>query len=314
MRPPSSTLFAIPATLVLFAPVSFANWAPDRAAQINFYTNTQCSTYASEVAALWTQTPLVGVVEPGTNAVARAAQCFNLSMPANAQSINTVTLWAYATSTTTVPTPLSGNCTFWDDDGCGGNEDTSLYNPSTNLTCLSARSRDGGLWISARCWSIDNGEIPIVSNIASATFGASAIILSSETATSSSSSSGISSAPSNSTSPPIAASSSRKDISAGELWGIVGGLTGFLVGLAVAFAVLVYRRRGRERTLVSLTFRKAKARTAAMEGGSGSVEAHARLQAAQEQIDMLTNCLKAIEANTGTSYVEGSSESLPKYT
>ncbi|KAJ7472211.1 hypothetical protein FB451DRAFT_1471523 [Mycena latifolia] len=145
MRASVSTYFAI---LAAAAQVALANWTPDKAAQINFYTDTKCSAYAGEAAAFWTQSPLVGGI--GSTVGAARAQCITLNMPGNSQSINTAALWGY--STTTQPGTESGNCVFWDEYTCGGNSAVSYYGTGTSPTCQPARSKDGWPWKSAKCW------------------------------------------------------------------------------------------------------------------------------------------------------------------
>ncbi|KAJ7457326.1 hypothetical protein FB451DRAFT_1509517 [Mycena latifolia] len=129
---PGLMVFAQFAILAAAAQVALANWTPDKAAQINFYTDTKCSAYAGEAAAFWTQLPLVGGIGSTVSLLptlgygvgnlsggdcstvgAARAQCITLNMPGNSQSINTAALWGY--STTTEPGTGSGNCVFWDD-------------------------------------------------------------------------------------------------------------------------------------------------------------------------------------------------------
>ncbi|KAJ7867749.1 hypothetical protein B0H14DRAFT_3588027 [Mycena olivaceomarginata] len=47
--------------------ICLAHWSPSKGAQINFYTDTQCTAYNGEVAAWWNQAPLVGVADPGAD-------------------------------------------------------------------------------------------------------------------------------------------------------------------------------------------------------------------------------------------------------
>ncbi|KAJ7873452.1 hypothetical protein B0H13DRAFT_2349023 [Mycena leptocephala] len=159
MRTPPCTFFGIPATLVLFGHVSFANWMPDKAAQINFFTNTQCTAYNGEVAAWWTLSPLVGRV--GSTTAATGAQCFNLSMPGNSLGIATVNMWFQMDNTTTEPGASSGGCTFWDDYGCSGDNESSDV-LSDQGPCRPASSTDDRLWKSAKCWN-NNSTGPVQS-------------------------------------------------------------------------------------------------------------------------------------------------------
>ncbi|KAF8175063.1 hypothetical protein K438DRAFT_2047895 [Mycena galopus ATCC 62051] len=185
MRSPPSTFFAILATLVMFTLVSFANWAPDKAAQINFFADARCSAYNGEVAAWWTLSPLVG----GIGNEAAIAQCFNLSTPSNSLGIATVNMWLQVSGTTTEPPASIGQCTFWDDYGCSGNGDSSDYVPPYGA-CLPASSTDGELWKSAKCWN--NGTSPSSStSVARNGSSASLPALSSEASSSTTSVAGL---------------------------------------------------------------------------------------------------------------------------
>ncbi|KAJ7027549.1 hypothetical protein C8F04DRAFT_1189513 [Mycena alexandri] len=114
---------------------------------MNFCSDAACSEYVGEAAAWWTQTPLVGSIV-STSAAARA-QCLTLNMPGNSESVNIAGMWGY--SETTQPGSGSGHCTFWDGYTCSGNGATSFY-PNGGPTCQPARSVDGWLWKSAKCW------------------------------------------------------------------------------------------------------------------------------------------------------------------
>ncbi|KAJ7274908.1 hypothetical protein C8J57DRAFT_1505649 [Mycena rebaudengoi] len=136
-------------TATALAQLALANWTPEKAAQINFYTDAHCTQYNGEVPAWWLKSPLVGGI--GSVAGAARAQCITLNMPGNSASINTAGLWGY--STTTQPGIASGHCTFYDDFTCGGNQATAYYGTGSALpTCQPARSKDGWLWKSAKCW------------------------------------------------------------------------------------------------------------------------------------------------------------------
>ncbi|KAF8145874.1 hypothetical protein K438DRAFT_1781589 [Mycena galopus ATCC 62051] len=280
MRSPPSTFFAILATLVMFTLVSFANWAPDKAAQINFFADARCSAYNGEVAAWWTLSPLVG----GIGNAAAIAQCFNLSTPSNSLGIATVNMWLQVSGTTTEPPASIGQCTFWDDYGCSGNGDSSDYVPPYGA-CLPASSTDGELWKSAKCWNngtspssstsvAGNGSsasLPALSSeapssttsvaglgrstalssetldpstsVAGSGTSANVTVLSSETPSSSGTSSA---ARSSSTSLPVAGPPAPKEpIPTGSVAGIIVALTILLFGLAVASIYL--RRRLRQR-------------------------------------------------------------------
>jgi hypothetical protein len=180
MCTPSSAFFGILAALVLFAQVSFANWTPDKAAQINFFSNTQCTAYNGEVAAWWTLSPLVGGVG-STTATARA-QCFNLSIPGNSLGIGTVNMWFQMDNTATEPGASSGVCTFWDDYGCSGNDESSdILSFAGPGTCRPASSTDGRLWKSAKCWNNNStGPVQTTSVAGDGTSG-SVTVLPSET-------------------------------------------------------------------------------------------------------------------------------------
>ncbi|KAJ7210219.1 hypothetical protein C8J57DRAFT_1540018 [Mycena rebaudengoi] len=97
----TSTYFTI---LMAVAQVSFANWAPEKGAQVNFYTDSGCGQYAGEVAVWWNKSPAVGVA-------GRDADCITLNMPSNSKSIKTVGLWP---ASTVQPRTVSGHCSFWD--------------------------------------------------------------------------------------------------------------------------------------------------------------------------------------------------------
>jgi hypothetical protein len=143
MRVPAFTSFAIlAATVTQLVPGSIA-WERDQAAQMNFYTDTQCTQFAGTASAWWSKSPLVGtVVDPNR------AQCITLNMPGNAQSMNSAAFWPF--SVTSEPARMSGFCTVFDDVGCKGNSARSTYVPFNGF-CLRARSVDGWLWKSARC-------------------------------------------------------------------------------------------------------------------------------------------------------------------
>ncbi|KAJ7260695.1 hypothetical protein C8J57DRAFT_1600967 [Mycena rebaudengoi] len=129
--------------LMVVAQVSFANWAPEKGAQINFYTDARCGQYTGEVAAWWNNLPAVGVGSDG-----RDADCITLNMPGNSKSINTVGLWP---ASTVQPGTIRGHCSFWDGFTCSGNKVTSEYHPGSGF-CEPARSIDGFLWKSTQCW------------------------------------------------------------------------------------------------------------------------------------------------------------------
>jgi hypothetical protein len=79
-------------------------------------------------------------------------------MPSNSLSISTVNMWFQVSGTTTEPPASTGQCTFWDNFGCLGNDGSSGYVPVTGV-CLPASSTDGQLWKSAKCWN-NNGASP----------------------------------------------------------------------------------------------------------------------------------------------------------
>src|SRR4051794_28081659 len=145
-----STLLAVLATLT---PVTIANWTPDRATQINFYTDTKCTAYAGETSSYFSRFPHVGYI--GSTIGAAKAECWNINMPGNAKSLNTANIWGYTTSTTTPPGSWSGRCDFNDGLDCKGNNWGFSGNPINydgSNTCLAARSKDGWLWKSAKCY------------------------------------------------------------------------------------------------------------------------------------------------------------------
>ncbi|KAJ7314962.1 hypothetical protein DFH08DRAFT_1040571 [Mycena albidolilacea] len=142
---------APPSILAIFAlpHICLANWSPGKGAQVNFYTDTQCTAYNGEVAAWWNQAqPLVGVAGSG----ATQAQFITLNMLGNSLSINTAALWGF--STATEPARGSGFCTLWDGFGCTENTVPSYYNTTGQPDCQPSRSTAGFLWKSANCWLI----------------------------------------------------------------------------------------------------------------------------------------------------------------
>ncbi|KAJ7705642.1 hypothetical protein B0H16DRAFT_1482264 [Mycena metata] len=114
---------------------------------MNFYSDPACTAYVGEAAAWWTQSPLVGGI--GTTGAANRAQCITLNMPGDSKSANTAGMWGY--SETTQPGSGSGHCEFWDGYTCEGKTETSYY-PNGGPGCLPARSVDGWLWKSAKCY------------------------------------------------------------------------------------------------------------------------------------------------------------------
>jgi hypothetical protein len=147
MRTSTSILAILMASLSHFAHPSLANWTPVKGAQINFYTNTQCTAYNGEVAAWWDRAPRVGIyLRAGHD-----PDCITLNMPGNSLSINTAHLWPY-TTTGTEPAATFGYCQLYDGFDCTGNMATSYYdNVSGGGTCQPSRSVDGWLWKSAKC-------------------------------------------------------------------------------------------------------------------------------------------------------------------
>lgn len=128
-----------------FSCLTLANWESDKAAQINFYKDASCSQYNGEAAAWWTKHPLVGGI--GSTQAAARAECFNLNMPGDSKSINTAAMWAYQSSST-----WSGRCDFNDGLDCSGANWAGSVYPSGGTTCVAARSKDGYLWKSAKCY------------------------------------------------------------------------------------------------------------------------------------------------------------------
>ncbi|KAF7345800.1 hypothetical protein MVEN_01600900 [Mycena venus] len=118
------TYFAILAVVALFPQLSLATWSLNKAAEINFYVDTQCTQYNGEADAWWTGSPLVG--SPGSTTAA----------PTSGNS-TTIELG-------------QGYCTFWDDFTCSGNQISST--PGDGV-CQPARSQGGFLWKSAKCFS-----------------------------------------------------------------------------------------------------------------------------------------------------------------
>ncbi|KAJ7255222.1 hypothetical protein C8J57DRAFT_1721795 [Mycena rebaudengoi] len=58
MRTSSILILAVTA----LAQLALANWTPEKAAQINFYTDAHCTQYNGEVPAWWLKSPLVGSI------------------------------------------------------------------------------------------------------------------------------------------------------------------------------------------------------------------------------------------------------------
>ncbi|KAH8734276.1 hypothetical protein BGZ61DRAFT_442341 [Ilyonectria robusta] len=135
---------AVLATVAQFTGVQ-ANYETGKAVQINFYTNTQCSAYAGEMA-FWQfrggKHPYAGLTfsisDPDDG------ECWDFRQAGGTQSLNLAGCWDGSST----PHPWC-SCSFWDDWGCKGNQ-KGIHTGSGN--CLPGRSSDGWQWKSAKCW------------------------------------------------------------------------------------------------------------------------------------------------------------------
>ncbi|KAJ7196733.1 hypothetical protein B0H12DRAFT_1226433 [Mycena haematopus] len=142
--PTLSKYFPVLSAISQLPQLSFATWTPGKAAQINFYVGGTCAQYTSQVASLWTSSPLVG-----GNGATTGAECFALGMPGDSTGINTAMMWEESTTSDTVePAQANGWCMFWDGFNCTGNQVSSVYVPAGpgGGPCESGRSKDGFLW------------------------------------------------------------------------------------------------------------------------------------------------------------------------
>ncbi|KAJ7192409.1 hypothetical protein GGX14DRAFT_578126 [Mycena pura] len=139
--PTSAIHFAILAALIQFSPLSYANWTPGKAAQVNFFTDVLCLQYNGEVPAWWTMTPFIG--NPGAQ-----ADCISLDvMPSSSKTIATVNVWEPNTASANMsvwPPDAAGSCTFWDESGCSGNSASSDHTSGSG-GCQPTSSKDGSL-------------------------------------------------------------------------------------------------------------------------------------------------------------------------
>ncbi|KAJ7829192.1 hypothetical protein B0H14DRAFT_2810591 [Mycena olivaceomarginata] len=146
MRTCTSILAILMAILSQLAHLSLANWTRGKGAQINFYTDTQCTAYHGEVAAWWNRVPLVAV-EPAQ------LGCITLDMPGDSLSINTAAMWAYSAGMQ--PAEAAGYCVFYDGFECNGQSITVLsFYHLNGPGCQPSRSFGGYLWKSAKCYII----------------------------------------------------------------------------------------------------------------------------------------------------------------
>ncbi|TAQ86999.1 hypothetical protein B7494_g4674 [Chlorociboria aeruginascens] len=89
-----------------------ANYAPDKASQINFYTDEVCTQYDGEIAAWWSTSPYVANINTGSQ-----PSCFELSWPNGTQSLNVVGEWFRNGTSYPITTPNAG-CNFYTDNQC----------------------------------------------------------------------------------------------------------------------------------------------------------------------------------------------------
>ncbi|KAJ7492965.1 hypothetical protein B0H11DRAFT_2277538 [Mycena galericulata] len=262
--PAPATYFTILTAISQLPPLSLALWAPGKAAQINFFTNDICTQYVGEVAAWWTMASLIG----GPGPMAAQAECISLNMPSNSQSTATVDVWEptnSTASTTTWPPYANGSCTFWDGLNCSGNEASSNSSQAHGL-CLPARSENGVLWQSAKCFFLESLSPSMSSLLAAIPTSQISPAGTANPAPSlpispSFSSSGISTNPSSSTSPQgspsfismslsaptqSAVRGMNKNFSAGTIAGLTVGVVATLVSLSIVAFCIWRARRKRE--------------------------------------------------------------------
>jgi hypothetical protein len=136
-------------TVLALAPLSLANWAPGKAAQLNFYADTKCTSYNGENAAWHDRWPHLGTTPHVKDSP--YAECFNIGMGDSSKSINVAAVW---TNNPSKATTSIGYCSLNDGFDCKGeNWDHSGYK-ATYESCRPARSEDGYLWKSAKCYQI----------------------------------------------------------------------------------------------------------------------------------------------------------------
>lgn len=125
----------------LFSATVQADYQTDKAIQVDFHSDTTCTSYAGEMP-FWHfgDPPFVGYNEPFKQY--SVGDCHNFRQPKGTQSLTLAHAWH--TDGAEWPNTWA-ECNFFDDWDCKGEK---VY---VSGTCLAGRSANGWQWKSAQC-------------------------------------------------------------------------------------------------------------------------------------------------------------------
>jgi len=140
--PKAITILTLVAQLT---PGAQANYEKNKALQVNYYSDTRCSSYSGEEAYWYSpKQHYVGIDRSWDDGPSADGTCWDFHEGSNTKSLNIANCWEINGHSHD-----SCHCDFYSGTGCGGaNVRQAFY----GFDCIPGRSEGGYQWKSAKCW------------------------------------------------------------------------------------------------------------------------------------------------------------------